>query len=73
LGNRWRTGEAGYSKSVVKKHAETMKNPSSADSIRYSGQWALNAEVAVKRSAALLGRAAAMVDVLIGIGAAYRG
>ena len=38
FGRRQLTGEPGYSRSVVKTHAETMKMPSSADSIRYSGQ-----------------------------------
>src|SRR5215467_3260027 len=72
FGNVWRTGEAGYSKSVVKKHAETMKNPSSAASIRYSGQWPFTAEAAVKRSAALLWSTAVTVDVFLGIAAACR-
>jgi len=34
----WWTGEAGYSSRVVKRPAEIIKIPSSADSMRYSGQ-----------------------------------
>src|SRR5436309_2802350 len=37
-----RTGEAGCSSRALKSTAETMNRPSSAPSIRYSGQWRLH-------------------------------
>src|SRR6266571_7242037 len=39
----WRAGEAGCSRSAVKKHAEIMKIPTPAASIKYSGQWVFSA------------------------------
>src|SRR4051812_5701964 len=40
-----RTGEPGCSRSTVTKHAEIMKRPNSAASIRYSGQCAVIASI----------------------------
>src|SRR5690242_17009047 len=43
----WRTAEAGCSKSTVKPHADIMKRPRPAASMRYSCQWARSAFIAV--------------------------
>src|SRR5882724_13090111 len=45
-----RTGEAGCSIKAVKTHAEIMKIPSSAPSIKYSGQCCANARPALRGS-----------------------
>src|SRR6266852_1330914 len=44
------TGEAGYSSKAVKTHAEIMKIPSSAPSIKYSGQCRASAWPALRAS-----------------------
>src|SRR5687768_4328063 len=46
-GRAWRSGEAGCSSSVPNRHAESMKPPSRAASIRYSGQWRRSVSVIV--------------------------
>src|SRR6266436_5516468 len=64
-----RTGEAGYSIKAVKTHAEIMKIPSSAPSIKYSGQCRARAKPALLASdAALLpaGKDAAMLRRVAG-------
>src|SRR5689334_14618443 len=43
----WRTTEAGCSSSTVKPHADIMKRPRPAASMRYSCQWARSAFIAV--------------------------
>src|SRR5712692_4262049 len=52
-----RAGDAGCSSKAVKTHAEIMKIPSSALSIRYSGQCRANAWPAVRASDAPFSRA----------------
>ena len=43
LGSKCGKGDKGCSRKTVKEQADTMNSPSSADSIRYSGQWASKA------------------------------
>src|SRR6266446_113549 len=45
-----RTGEPGYSSNAVKTHADIMKIPSSAPSIKYSGQCCASAWPALRAS-----------------------
>src|SRR5216683_5547134 len=66
-----RTGEPGYSSNAVKTHAEIMKIPSSAPSIKYSGQCRARAKPAPRVSDAALspaGKDAAMLRCVAGAG-----
>ena len=66
-----RTGEAGCSIKAVKTHAEIMKIPSSAPSIKYSGQCRARAKPAPRVSDAALsaaGKDAARLRCVAGAG-----